>query len=216
MIEFQTRGPDFEDGHRPPGGGFPTGVGSVRTAVGGAGEGVPSIGECRTTICREGNPEIQSNELSPTVQVARTTDSRPRQDGCGRPVGALSRCPCCGRGFTQEYAHQKFCCKKCFYRHNHRLYAERHRDEMNARRRAHMKEKRAETRLAREEAAGASKERAGSADWKAQVLLDLSIQDPHDRFEASKKWTDEQRRYAKSVYMGMLRDDFSYRQGRFR
>lgn len=52
-------------------------------------------------------------------------------------------------------------------------------------------------------------------NWKEEVLKVLSMPDPSARFEASRKWTDKQRRYAKSIYLGMLRDDFSYRRESF-
>ena len=52
-------------------------------------------------------------------------------------------------------------------------------------------------------------------DWKEEVLKVLSMPNPSERFEASRKWTDKQRRYAKSIYLGMLRDDFSYRRESF-
>ena len=45
------------------------------------------------------------------------------------------------------------------------------------------------------------------SDWKVAVRAVLEISDPRERFEASREWTSEQRRYARMLYMARMKDD---------
>lgn len=153
----------------------------------------------------------------------------------------MSKCPECGKEFVIEYDHQKFCSRKCSVKH-HSLIAKRKRELMKddpafiARKRI-LNDRRNERRAAARAALlGISVEELmrgrehnkrvtqrkvqyhkvePDVDWKEEVLKVLSMPNPSERFEASRKWTDKQRRYAKSIYLGMLRDDFSYRRESF-
>lgn len=181
-----------------------------------------------------------SNSL-PTKSIVQTIDSPFRQDDASRPVGTMSKCPECGKEFVLEYDHQKFCSHKCSVNH-HNLLAKRKRELMKddpafiVRKRLlndRRNERRAASRAARlgipveELMRGRDPHKRGrprkvqehevkpDVNWKEEVLKVLSMPDPAARFEASRKWTDEQRRYAKSIYLGMLRDDFSYRRESF-
>lgn len=181
-----------------------------------------------------------SNSL-PTKSIVQTIDSPFRQDDASRPVGTMSKCPECGKEFVLEYDHQKFCSHKCSVNH-HNLLAKRKRELMKddpafiARKRLlndRRNERRAASRAARlgipveELMRGRDPHKRGrprkvqyhkvepDGNWKENVLEVLSMQAPSARFEASRKWTDKQRRYAKSIYLGMLRDDFSYRRESF-
>ena len=202
---------NFNDGYRPSDDGSSTSVDSVPVPFDGGCEGYPSIG-------------------SPF-----------QQDDASRPVGTMSKCPECGKEFVIEYDHQKFCSRKCSVKH-HSLIAKRKRELMKddpsfiARKRLindRRNERRAAARAAllgisvEELMRGRDPHKRGrprkfqyhkvepDVNWKEEVLKVLSMPDPSARFEASRKWTDKQRRYAKSIYLGMLRDDFSYRRESF-
>ena len=193
---------NFNDGYRPSGDGSSTSVDSVRVPFDGGCEDYPSIGEI---------------------------------------VGTMFRCPECGKEFVIEYDHQKFCSRKCSVKH-HNLLAKRKRELMKddpafiARKRLindRRNEKRAAARASllgisvEELMRGRNPHKRGrprkvqehevkpDVNWKEEVQKVLSMPDPAARFEASRKWTDEERRYAKSIYLGMLRDDFSYRRESF-
>ena len=153
----------------------------------------------------------------------------------------MSKCPECGKEFVLEYDHQKFCSHKCSVKH-HNLLAKRKRELMKddpafiARKRL-LNDRRNERRAAARAALlgisvdelmrGRDPHKRGrprkvqehevkpDVNWKEEVQKVLSMPDPAARFEASRKWTDEERRYAKFIYLGMLRDDFSYRRERF-
>lgn len=232
---------NFNDGYRPSGDGSSTSVDSVRVPFDGGREDFPSVGENTTNNLPGGKPgDTMSNSL-PTKSIVQTIDSPFRQDDASRPVGTMSKCPECGKEFVLEYDHQKFCSHKCSVNH-HNLLAKRKRELMKddpafiARKRLlndRRNERRAASRAARlgipveELMRGRDPRKRGrprkvqehevkpDVNWKEEVLKVLSMPDPSARFEASRKWTDEQRRYAKSIYLGMLRDDFSYRRERF-
>lgn len=232
---------NFNDGYRPSGDGSSTSVDSVRVPFDGGREDFPSVGENTTNNLPGGKPgDTMSNSL-PTKSIVSTIDSPFRQDDASRPVGTMSKCPECGKEFVLEYDHQKFCSHKCSVNH-HNLLAKRKRELMKddpafiARKRLlndRRNERRAASRAARlgipveELMRGRDPRKRGrprkvqehevkpDVNWKEEVLKVLSMPDPAARFEASRKWTDEQRRYAKSIYLGMLRDDFSYRRESF-
>lgn len=232
---------NFNDGYRPSGDGSSTSVDSVRVPFDGGREDFPSVGENTTNNLPGEKPgDTMSNSL-PTKSIVQTIDSPFRQDDASRPVGTMSKCPECGREFVLEYDHQKFCSHKCSVNH-HNLLAKRKRELMKddpafiARKRLlndRRNERRAASRAARlgipveELMRGRDPRKRGrprkvqehevkpDVNWKEEVLKVLSMPDPAARFEASRKWTDEQRRYAKSIYLGMLRDDFSYRRESF-
>lgn len=232
---------NFNDGYRPSGDGSSTSVDSVRVPFDGGREDFPSVGENTTNNLPGGKPgDTMSNSL-PTKSIVQTIDSPFRQDDASRPVGTMSKCPECGKEFVLEYDHQKFCSHKCSVNH-HNLLAKRKRELMKddpafiARKRLlndRRNERRAASRAARlgipveELMRGRDPRKRGrprkvqehevkpDVNWKEEVLKVLSMPDPAARFEASRKWTDEQRRYAKSIYLGMLRDDFSYRRESF-
>ncbi len=232
---------NFNDGYRPSGDGSSTSVDSVRVPFDGGREDFPSVGENTTNNLPGEIPgDTMSNSL-PTKSIVQTIDSPFRQDDASRPVGTMSKCPECGKEFVLEYDHQKFCSHKCSVNH-HNLLAKRKRELMKddpafiARKRLlndRRNERRAASRAARlgipveELMRGRDPHKRGrprkvqyhkvepDGNWKENVLEVLSMQDPSARFEASRKWTDKQRRYAKSIYLGMLRDDFSYRRERF-
>lgn len=232
---------NFNDGYRPSGDGSSTSVDSVRVPFDGGREDFPSVGENTTNNLPGGKPgDTMSNSL-PTKSIVQTIDSPFRQDDASRPVGTMSKCPECGKEFVLEYDHQKFCSHKCSVNH-HNLLAKRKRELMKddpafiARKRLlndRRNERRAASRAARlgipveELMRGRDPHKRGrprkvqyhkvepDGNWKENVLKVLSMQAPSARFEASRKWTDKQRRYAKSIYLGMLRDDFSYRRERF-
>lgn len=175
------------------------------------------------------------------IEIVSTIDSPFQQDDASRPAGTVSKCPVCGKEFVLEHDHQKFCSRKCYEMH-HNMLAKRKRELMKddpafiARKRLlndRRNERRAASRAARlgipveELMRGRDPRKRGrprkvqehevkpDVNWKEEVLKVLSMPDPSARFEASRKWTDEQRRYAKSIYLGMLRDDFSYRRESF-
>lgn len=232
---------NFNDGYRPSGDGSSTSVDSVRVPFDGGREDFPSVGENTTNNLPGGKPgDTMSNSL-PTKSIVQTIDSPFRQDDASRPVGTMSKCPECGKEFVLEYDHQKFCSHKCSVNH-HNLLAKRKRELMKddpafiARKRLlndRRNERRAASRAARlgipveELMRGRDPHKRGrprkvqyhkvepDGNWKENVLEVLSMQAPSARFEASRKWTDKQRRYAKSIYLGMLRDDFSYRRESF-
>lgn len=232
---------NFNDGYRPSGDGSSTSVDSVRVPFDGGREDFPSVGENTTNNLPGEKPgDTMSNSL-PTKSIVQTIDSPFRQDDASRPVGTMSKCPECGKEFVLEYDHQKFCSHKCSVNH-HNLLAKRKRELMKddpafiARKRLlndRRNERRAASRAARlgipveELMRGRDPRKRGrprkvqehevkpDVNWKEEVLKVLSMPDPAARFEASRKWTDEQRRYAKSIYLGMLRDDFSYRRESF-
>lgn len=232
---------NFNDGYRPSGDGSSTSVDSVRVPFDGGREDFPSVGENTTNNLPGEKPgDTMSNSL-PTKSIVQTIDSPFRQDDASRPVGTMSKCPECGKEFVLEYDHQKFCSHKCSVNH-HNLLAKRKRELMKddpafiARKRLlndRRNERRAASRAARlgisveELMRGRDPRKRGrprkvqeheikpDVNWKEEVLKVLSMPDPAARFEASRKWTDEERRYAKSIYLGMLRDDFSYRRESF-
>ena len=232
---------NFNDGYRPSGDGSSTSVDSVRVPFDGGREDFPSVGENTTNNLPGGKPgDTMSNSL-PTKSIVSTIDSPFQQDDASRPVGTMSKCPECGKEFVLEYDHQKFCSHKCSVKH-HNLLAKRKRElmkddpsfiERNRLLNDRRNERRAAARAAllgisvEELMRGRDPHKRGrprkvqyhkvepDGNWKENVLEVLSMQDPSARFEASRKWTDKQRRYAKSIYLGMLRDDFSYRRERF-
>ena len=232
---------NFNDGYRPSGDGSSTSVDSVRVPFDGGREDFPSVGENTTNNLPGEKPgDTMSNSL-PTKSIVQTIDSPFRQDDASRPVGTMSKCPECGKEFVLEHDHQKFCSRKCYEKH-HNMLAKRKRELMKddpafiARKRLlndRRNERRAASRAARlgipveELMRGRDPRKRGrprkvqehevkpDVNWKEEVLKVLSMPDPSARFEASRKWTDEQRRYAKSIYLGMLRDDFSYRRESF-
>lgn len=232
---------NFNDGYRPSGDGSSTSVDSVRVPFDGGREDFPSVGENTTNNLPGGKPgDTMSNSL-PTKSIVSTIDSPFQQDDASRPVGTMSKCPECGKEFVLEYDHQKFCSHKCSVKH-HSLLAKRKRElmkddpsfiERNRLLNDRRNERRAAARAAllgisvEELMRGRDPHKRGrprkvqyhkvepDGNWKENVLEVLSMQDPSARFEASRKWTDKQRRYAKSIYLGMLRDDFSYRRERF-
>lgn len=232
---------NFNDGYRPSGDGSSTSVDSVRVPFDGGREDFPSVGENTTNNLPGEKPgDTMSNSL-PTKSIVQTIDSPFRQDDASRPVGTMSKCPVCGKEFVLEHDHQKFCSRKCYEKH-HNMLAKRKRELMKddpafiARKRLlndRRNERRAASRAARlgipveELMRGRDPRKRGrprkvqehevkpDVNWKEEVLKVLSMPDPSARFEASRKWTDEQRRYAKSIYLGMLRDDFSYRRESF-
>ena len=186
---------------------------------------------------------IRNSKIVPTVSLktVNSIDSPFQQDDASHPVGTMSKCPECGNEFVLEHDHQKFCSHKCSVKH-HNLLAKRKRELMKddpafiARKRL-LNDRRNERRAAARAALlgisvdelmrGRDPHKRGrprkvqehevkpDVNWKEEVLKVLSMPDPAARFEASRKWTDEERRYAKSIYLGMLRDDFSYRRERF-
>ena len=186
---------------------------------------------------------IRNSKIVPTVSLktVNSIDSPFQQDDASHPVGTMSKCPECGKEFVLEYDHQKFCSHKCSVKH-HNLLAKRKRELMKddpafiARKRL-LNDRRNERRAAARAALlgisvdelmrGRDPHKRGrprkvqehevkpDVNWKEEVLKVLSMPDPAARFEASRKWTDEERRYAKSIYLGMLRDDFSYRRESF-
>ena len=186
---------------------------------------------------------IRNSKIVPTVSLktVNSIDSPFQQDDASHPVGTMSKCPECGKEFVLEHDHQKFCSHKCSVKH-HNLLAKRKRELMKddpafiARKRLlndRRNEKRATARASllgisvEELMRGRDPHKRGrprkvqehevkpDVNWKEEVLKVLSMPDPAARFEASRKWTDEERRYAKSIYLGMLRDDFSYRRESF-
>ena len=186
---------------------------------------------------------IRNSKIVPTVSLktVNSIDSPFQQADASHPVGTMSKCPECGKEFVLEYDHQKFCSRKCSVKH-HNLLAKRKRELMKddpafiARKRLlndRRNERRAAARAAllgisvEELMRGRDPRKRGrprkvqehevkpDVNWKEEVMKVLSMPDPSARFEASRKWTDEQRRYAKSIYLGMLRDDFSYRRESF-
>lgn len=232
---------NFNDGYRPSGDGSSTSVDSVRVPFDGGREDFPSVGENTTNNLPGEKPGDTMSSSLPTKSIVQIIDSPFRQDDASRPVGTMSKCPECGKEFVLEYDHQKFCSHKCSVNH-HNLLAKRKRELMKddpafiARKRLlndRRNERRAASRAARlgipveELMRGRDPRKRGrprkvqehevkpDVNWKEEVLKVLSMPDPAVRFEASRKWTDEQRRYAKSIYLGMLRDDFSYRSERF-
>ena len=231
---------NFNDGYRPSGDGSSTSVDSVHVPFDGGCEDCPSIGENKTNNLPGVKPGDTINSL-PTKSIVSTIDSPFQQDDASRPVGTMSKCPECGKEFVIEYDHQKFCSRKCSVKH-HSLIAKRKRELMKddpdfiARKRLlndRRNERRAAARAAllgisvEELMRGRDPHKRGrprkvqehevkpDVNWKEEVLKVLSMPDPAARFEASRKWTDEERRYAKSIYLGMLRDDFSYRRESF-
>lgn len=231
---------NFNDGYRPSGDGSSTSVDSVRVPFDGGREDFPSVGENTTNNLPGVKPGDTINSL-PTKSIVSTIDSPFQQDDASRPVGTMSKCPECGKEFALEHDHQKFCSHKCSVKH-HNLLAKRKRELMKddpsfiARKRLlndRRNERRAAARAAllgisvEELMRGRNPHKRGrprkvqyhkvepDGNWKEDVLKVLSITDPAARFEASRKWTDKQRRYAKSIYLGMLRDDFSYRRESF-
>lgn len=187
------------------------------------------------------NKDLLNLSQTVNIEIVSTIDSPFQQDDASHPVGTMSKCPECGKEFVLEYDHQKFCSHKCSVNH-HNLLAKWKRELMKddpafiARKRLlndRRNERRAAARAAllgisvEELMRGRDPHKRGrprkvqyhkvepDGNWKENVLEVLSIQDPAARFEASRKWTDKQRRYAKSIYLGMLRDDFSYRRERF-
>lgn len=232
---------NFNDGYRPSGDGSSTSVDSVRVPFDGGREDFPSVGENTTNNLPGEKPGDTMSSSLPTKSIVQIIDSPFRQDDASRPVGTMSKCPECGKEFVLEYDHQKFCSHKCSVNH-HNLLAKRKRELMKddpafiARKRLlndRRNERRAASRAARlgipveELMRGRNPRKRGrprkvqehevkpDVNWKEEVLKVLSMPDPSARFEASRKWTDEQRRYAKSIYLGMLRDDFSYRRESF-
>ena len=187
------------------------------------------------------NKDLSNSSQLDRLEIVSTIDSPFQKDDASRPVGTMSRCPECGKEFVIEYDHQKFCSRKCSVKH-HSLIAKRKRELMKddpafiARKRL-LNDRRNERRAAARAALlGISVEELmrgrdhnrrvtqrkvqyhkvePDVDWKEEVLKVLSMPNPSERFEASRKWTDKQRRYAKSIYLGMLRDDFSYRRESF-
>lgn len=187
------------------------------------------------------NKDLSNSSQLDRLEIVSTIDSPFQKDDASRPVGTMSRCPECGKEFVIEYDHQKFCSRKCSVKH-HSLIAKRKRELMKddpafiARKRL-LNDRRNERRAAARAALlGISVEELmrgrdhnrrvtqrkvqyhkvePDVDWKEEVMKVLSMPDPSARFEASRKWTDKQRRYAKSIYLGMLRDDFSYRRESF-
>lgn len=186
---------------------------------------------------------ISNSKIVQTVSLktVNSIDSPFQQDDASHPVGTMSKCPECGKEFVLEHDHQKFCSHKCSVKH-HNLLAKRKRELMKddpafiARKRLindRRNEKRAAARASllgisvEELMRGRDPHKRGrprkvqehevkpDVNWKEEVLKVLSMPDPSARFEASRKWTDEERRYAKSIYLGMLRDDFSYRRESF-
>lgn len=157
----------------------------------------------------------------------------------------MSRCPECGKEFVIEYDHQKFCSRKCSVKHHSLIAKRKRElmkdDPAFIARKRLLNDRRNERRKA--ERLSAKAERLGISvselllrndlnrrgrprkvidhvvkpdeNWKEEVMKVLSMPDPSARFEESRKWTDKQRRYAKSIYLGMLRDDFSYRRESF-
>ena len=187
------------------------------------------------------NKDLSNSSQLDRLEIVSTIDSPFQKDDASRPVGTMSRCPECGKEFVIEYDHQKFCSRKCSVKH-HSLIAKRKRELMKddpdfiARKRLlndRRNERRAAARAAllgisvEELMRGRDPHKRGrprkvqyhkvepDVNWKEEVLKVLSMPDPSARFEASRKWTDKQRRYAKSIYLGMLRDDFSYRRESF-
>ena len=187
------------------------------------------------------NKDLSNSSQLDRLEIVSTIDSPFQKDDASRPVGTMSRCPECGKEFVIEYDHQKFCSRKCSVKH-HSLIAKRKRELMKddpafiARKRLlndRRNEKRAAARASLlgisvdELMRGRDPHKRGrprkvqehevkpDVNWKEEVLKVLSMPDPAARFEASRKWTDEERRYAKSIYLGMLRDDFSYRRESF-
>lgn len=187
------------------------------------------------------NKDLSISSQLDRLEIVSTIDSPFQKDDASRPVGTMSRCPECGKEFVIEYDHQKFCSRKCSVKH-HSLIAKRKRELMKddpafiARKRLlndRRNERRAAARAAllgisvEELMRGRDPHKRGrprkvqehevkpDVNWKEEVMKVLSMPDPSARFEASRKWTDKQRRYAKSIYLGMLRDDFSYRRESF-
>lgn len=187
------------------------------------------------------NKDLSNSSQLDRLEIVSTIDSPFQKDDASRPVGTMSRCPECGKEFVIEYDHQKFCSRKCSVKH-HSLIAKRKRELMKddpafiARKRLlndRRNERRAAARAAllgisvEELMRGRDPHKRGrprkvqehevkpDVNWKEEVMKVLSMPDPSARFEASRKWTDKQRRYAKSIYLGMLRDDFSYRRESF-
>lgn len=205
---------NFNDGYRPSGDGSSTSVDSV------------------------------SSQLD-RLEIVSTIDSPFQKDDASRPVGTMSRCPECGKEFVIEYDHQKFCSRKCSVKHHSLIAKRKRElmkdDPAFIARKRLLNDRRNERRKA--ERLSAKAERLGISvselllrndlnrrgrprkvidhvvkpdeNWKEEVMKVLSMPDPSARFEASRKWTDKQRRYAKSIYLGMLRDDFSYRRESF-
>lgn len=188
---------------------------------------------CPTLEAGDRIARVGSGNCSPMVSLLRAEDAS--------SGGGLQKCPVCGKEFVLEYDHQKFCSRKCSVKH-HSLLAKRKRELMKddpafiARKRLlndRRNERRAAARAAllgisvEELMRGRDPHKRGrprkvqehevkpDGNWKEDVLNVLSMTDPTARFEASRKWTDEQRRYARSTYLGMLRDDFSYRRESF-
>ena len=187
------------------------------------------------------NKDLSNSSQLDRLEIVSTIDSPFQKDDASHPVGTMSRCPECGKEFVIEYDHQKFCSRKCSVKH-HSLIAKRKRELMKddpdfiARKRL-LNDRRNERRAAARAALlgisvdelmrGRDPHKRGrprkvqehevkpDVNWKEEVLKVLSMPDPSARFEASRKWTDKQRRYAKSIYLGMLRDDFSYRRESF-
>ena len=187
------------------------------------------------------NKDLSNSSQLDRLEIVSTIDSPFQKDDASHPVGTMSKCPECGKEFVIEYDHQKFCSRKCSVKH-HSLIAKRKRELMKddpafiARKRLlndRRNERRAAARAAllgisvEELMRGRDPHKRGrprkvqyhkvepDVNWKEEVLKVLSMPDPSARFEASRKWTDKQRRYAKSIYLGMLRDDFSYRRESF-
>ena len=240
MNNFQTRDPASAGieaegarvGDRPI--GLPD-VGNPHFA-----ENVNNIPENR--LCKKACPTLEAGDRiarvgfgysSPIVSLLRAEDAS--------SGGGLQKCPSCGKEFVLEHDHQKFCSRKCYVKY-HNLLAKRKRELMKddpafiARKRLindRRNERRAAARAAllgisvEELMRGRDPHKRGrprkvqehevkpDVNWKEEVLKVLSMPDPAARFEASRKWTDEERRYAKSIYLGMLRDDFSYRRESF-
>lgn len=231
---------DFNDGYRPSGDGSSTSVDSVRVPFDGGCEDCPSVGENQPNGLPGEKPGV-TGTLFLSFFKPSTIDSPFRLDGASRPAGTVSKCPVCGKEFVLEHDHQKFCSRKCYVKH-HSLLAKRKRELMKAdsafiARKRLLNDRRNERRAAARAALlgisveelmrGRDPHKRGrprkvqehevkpDGNWKEDVLNVLSMTDPTARFEASRKWTDEQRRYAKSTYLGMLRDDFSYRRESF-
>ena len=187
------------------------------------------------------NKDLSNSSQLDRLEIVSTIDSPFQKDDASRPVVTMSKCPECGIEFVIEYDHQKFCSRKCSVKH-HNLLAKRKRELMKddpafiARKRIlndRRNERRAAARAAllgisvEELMRGRDPHKRGrprkvqehevkpDVNWKEEVMKVLSMPDPSARFEASRKWTDKQRRYAKSIYLGMLRDDFSYRRESF-
>ena len=153
---------------------------------------------------------------SPIVSLLRAEDAS--------SGGGLQKCPACGKEFFLEHDHQKFCSRKCYVKYHNMLAKRKRElmkdDPAFIARKRLLNDRRNERRKA--ERLSAKAERLGISvselllrkdlnrrgrprkvidhvvkqdeNWKEEVLKVLSMPDPSSRFEASRKWTDKQRR----------------------